>query len=450
MVVKTQNIWVANAPFTESTTGYPADLVNTYSKVPTLVTRTRDGVSLPRWRDIIRAGGSATTGMTGNEETLKIDPGTGYQVAVSEDVFNPTTNKWEVSVSEGSGQYPDPNVILVLNNPQISLSSATNQARSRLLDAIRQQNTHMQAGVMLGELRETIRTIGSVATKIAKPIEGYLALQNKFLSKHLRGLKSGPNGSPSRSASQKQTKRLKSKDWASVRKGLSDNWLEFSFGIRPLLADTVSLAETMARYKYDERHTKVRGYGEAQAYISSGTTLHGSLFKCNVYENSMVRERAQVILRAGLVYSTSVADFGSTERLRDLLGFKLEDFVPTVWNLLPYSFLVDYFTNVGDLLSALTTDTSAVRWVNVSEIRTRQYVRNYVGRAQEITGKSSSGGGHLGGFVRERRLISRYADGVQIPLPEFKIPGVINERGEFNQQLLNMLALLGGGKGGHR
>jgi hypothetical protein len=245
-------------------------------------------------------------------------------------------------------------------------------------------------------------------------------------------------------------KQLKPKSWADLRKELSDNWLEFSFGIRPLLADTKDLAETFARQQNDERHSKCRGYGEAQAYKSSGSVNLGGMVNLAITGNDYVKETAEVILRAGLVFSSNVSTFGSTERMVELLGFKLEDFVPTVWNLLPYSFLVDYFTNVGDLLSCMTTDTSAVRWVNTSEIRRRFYVRNVTGLPQRIEGKSGTGGGDMGGYVLERRLVTRYADGVQIPLPEFKVPGVLNEKGEFNQQLINILALVSGGSGGHR
>lgn len=36
----------------------------------------------------------------------------------------------------------------------------------------------------------------------------------------------------------------------------------------------------------------------------------------------------------------------------DLFGFSAKEFVPTLWELLPWSFLVDYFTNVGDILDA--------------------------------------------------------------------------------------------------
>jgi hypothetical protein len=396
MVVKVNSLYVRQAPFINTTTGYPQDLTNTYTKTPVFLTRTRDGTSLPRWRDVIRAGGSATTGMTGVEETLRIfTDGTGYKVHVTEDVYNPQTNKYETSVSDGQGQFV--NADIILNNPVISLSSATNQARSRFLDAVRQQNTHMQAGVLLGELRETCRGIGNVATKLANLTEKYLAVQKKFIRRVFGNLDVKPNGSVSR-ASAKKPKHLKPTDWAKYRKELSDNWLQFSFGARPLLADTVDLAETFARHQYDEVHTKVRGYGEAKAYISSASVNLGGLFKATVIGNDAVTERAEVILRGGLVFSLQVADFGSAERLKDLLGFKLEDFAPTMWNLLPYSFLVDYFSNVGQIWSAITTDTSAVRWVNVSERRIRKYQRHAVASAQQYVNKSSSGGGYLGGY----------------------------------------------------
>jgi hypothetical protein len=56
------------------------------------------------------------------------------------------------------------------------------------------------------------------------------------------------------------------------------------------------------------------------------------------------------------------------ERIISMSGFDLRSFVPTVWELVPYSFIVDYFSNVGDCLMALGVDTSGVTGLWRTEI----------------------------------------------------------------------------------
>ena len=157
-----------------------------------------------------------------------------------------------------------------------------------------------------------------------------------------------------------------------------------------------------------------------------------------------------VIFRAGLQFAVDSPAFGTAERLRGLLGFKLEDFVPTMWNLLPYSFLVDYFVDVGGILNAITTDISAVRWVSETQLRTNR--TSYKSKAHVVFGNplTDSIGGDVGSVVLETTTVDRFNSSLQIPVPVLEIPGFLNDRGAFNEQLVNMLALLTGGKGARR
>lgn len=43
-----------------------------------------------------------------------------------------------------------------------------------------------------------------------------------------------------------------------------------------------------------------------------------------------------------------------------------ENFIPAVWNVLPFSFLADYFVNIGDCLSAGGVSTRNLRVLNLT------------------------------------------------------------------------------------
>jgi hypothetical protein len=56
-----------------------------------------------------------------------------------------------------------------------------------------------------------------------------------------------------------------------------------------------------------------------------------------------------------------VARNPSIPTLRNL-GLDLSNFLPTVWELVPYSFVADYFSNIGDVVSGWSQGGRNVRW----------------------------------------------------------------------------------------
>jgi hypothetical protein len=51
------------------------------------------------------------------------------------------------------------------------------------------------------------------------------------------------------------------------------------------------------------------------------------------------------------------------------LGFDPSNWAPTIWELVPYSFLIDYFVNVDDIVSAATLSRSGLRWTSKTVVK---------------------------------------------------------------------------------
>jgi len=150
------------------------------------------------------------------------------------------------------------------------------------------------------------------------------------------------------------------------KKILADTWLEYSFGWVPLISDTMSGAEALAawhvgREGLDERRNRISAVGRDQAVTGSTTYGLNDAFYSKVRHvlTNRVEGETSVKYIARLSYKTAVPK-ESAKRLMQLSGFTLMEFIPTAWELLPWSFLIDYFSNVGDVLEAFATPTDNI------------------------------------------------------------------------------------------
>lgn len=123
-----------------------------------------------------------------------------------------------------------------------------------------------------------------------------------------------------------------------------------------------------------------------------------------------------------------------------VFGANLLNFVPTVYELLPWSFLVDYFVNVNEVISSTFTDTSNLKWSSKTIIRkatSRAYGRlDRQKFAENYPNATNVYEGTLPMLERTYREVTRDPSPGQIAPPQFrvKLPG-------RPQQWLNMLTL---------
>jgi hypothetical protein len=131
------------------------------------------------------------------------------------------------------------------------------------------------------------------------------------------------------------------------RSKAADLWLSYNFGISPILNDAQSLAEAIASYVYGTGIT-LRFTGSHKRNWSSDTTSviagsQGLTYKVKILTDFSYSVR----YTAGHRF---VASGGTSGSFASHFGLRPADILPAIWELAPYSWVVDYFTNVGDVL----------------------------------------------------------------------------------------------------
>lgn len=221
------------------------------------------------------------------------------------------------------------------------LSEVRTIATAKLAATLKESRTQWQAAVALGEGFETMRMISSMATRLFK---GFRAFKRGDLAEsfyHLTG-----RGRPlTRDERAYRNLNRKQKDPESWRRDVASNWMEFSFGWRPVLSDIDSAARYLA-----ERHVgkAYRVYGVNRAHKLAVESKTGSSEPWPDSHVWSTFKRVECKLR--LIYELDPDWLRQPSTIAEL-GFT--DPASVAWELLPLSCFADYIVNVGQVLESL-------------------------------------------------------------------------------------------------
>lgn len=296
-----------------------------------LNSETNYGDNLPNWRELIARGENATTDMHNSEETV-VDSYPGYILVDYErctfrgDRINQTQGFWD---TQGALDKIDPNSYLEQPARNAALQEFTSKIRDRLAS--------FSGGVAAGELGETLRMIRNPAKALRRSAGEYLATLKK--GKH-------------------RYKRSKDR-----KQFLAETYLEYAFGWSPLIGDINDAIASLARWNEGVVNSDyVTAWGEARDVDETETDLF-AYGLCRVDWTWRRDYKVKYIFRGKVRAEVAHPTLGQH------FGFRVEEFVPTAWELLPYSFLVDYFSNVGEVLVGWSYGSSLLKWTNHTIVR---------------------------------------------------------------------------------
>jgi len=233
------------------------------------------------------------------------------------------TNKYVDSVVSSKYTFPWPNAPTLPSDS----GAAYTEAYVACLAAYNDEQTKMLSTI--AELHETMAGLASIAPRLESAFEmGCSHLIDDYKRFIMRY-------------------RTPRKALLAFMKHVSGYWLEWSFGIKPLLADAEAIATAMADI-YSDSFSPIRVVGKGKVKTKSyaqGTytaTTYGG-FGVNTKQCDTSRSRVKYKLGGTL----RRADPG---RPLDIAGINAQNVLPAVFEVVPWSWLVDYFTNMGYLI----------------------------------------------------------------------------------------------------
>jgi hypothetical protein len=199
-------------------------------------------------------------------------------------------------------------------------------AAQQFIRRSRARISEAQALVSVGEVRESVKMILNARRAV---LEKLVAFQISA-AKHAKGIKN-----------------VKGK-----KKAVANAWLEYSFGWAPLVGDTVNLANAAAATIAGSARNR-RVSGETEYITNSTEDGSGYTWADDNVAGTTARKRS-VTIQSCRYYGALRWDTGEAGQFTSQFGLTMDSWVPSIWELIPWSFAIDYFTGIGDFLSSIT------------------------------------------------------------------------------------------------
>lgn len=395
--VKSTNVGYSSGMTSVNSSQDPSGQYTFYSATQDSISRisgvnSLNGVKNPYWKTQIARGQNATTNCSGTFYSFKTD------FLTTGHFYRSPISSQSVTGREWYGHPP-------INLPVVGIPSGsvvteiTNRAIRKFLTSCSDARSSVEAGQDFGEWRETVESLVRPMHSMKSLLEGHYSRLTKAKKVH-RG------------------------DTPSLKKALADSYLEFVFGWNPLAHDVIDAVKGLTDRERSMPQAPVSG-GASKDFSGSNTPYNPtgllSSVRCNKKSVSSYYVGFKGVIRLNLV--------NGRIPVRDVLQLNtVQDFVCTAWDLLPYSFLVDYFVNIHDIFQAATFCYSDLIWAKklVRSDTTETYV--YTGSGPDpvsppvgiTTSRFCYGGNSEGRVTNFTRSVAVPSD--LIPRVRFSIP----------------------------
>lgn len=272
------------------------------------------------------------------------------------------SNAWSPDVYFGLALISQP---ILITDSQFSMVANT---------AVKKLNANANVGVQanmaqnLAQYRQTTNMIAQTATRIAGSM---LALKKGQLSRAAEILVEGrPNT------------RTIQKGVPSRSKSVANNWLQLQYGWKPLLSDCEQSMKGLANYMV----------GSASLQTVKGVAVHERMSRPTIYgpiEGALppvgvVNNTAQWSCRYGCQYRTT------NHMLSYLSQLGFTNPINLVWEILPYSFVVDWFIPIGPYLESMSAPHGLEFVRGYKTLFGRRYITASSGYSGKMPGDSTS------------------------------------------------------------
>lgn len=171
-------------------------------------------------------------------------------------------------------------------------------------------------------------------------------------------------------------KRLWRSDGYAVkdaRNVISGTWLEWNFGIKPLVSDVNDGANAVNRMRDGDFRARVQIFGSGNDKEMLSVTPNQGVPSAATLQGVTIPDPGAIGLTDVYEYYTcdvnqkgsiNVAPPGSEVPLAMQFGVGFDDILPAVWEGIPWSFFVDYFVNVSSVIDSWSSLSSRLAWAN--------------------------------------------------------------------------------------